>query len=323
MSKISKYKHFKQDDRDEISILLKKGYSHRDIAQAIEKNHSSVSREIRANSTNGIYDPRNAQVKARVKRLYSKYQGMKVRDTDGLEDYIEEKLRKCWTPEQIAGRLKWEQGKTIISAKSIYEYLYSIYGQRLCKYLTYKQFRKRKGQTRKKGWAKTIKNRVFIDDRPDVVNERARFGYFEGDALGTIKTDKESLVGAVERMSRYFLMEKVSRLKYAVDGFKNLLNPYQNIARSMTLDNGIENQKHYELNVDTYFCHPYASREKGQIENTFLRLRRFIPKKKSLNNYSPKQISDIMDTMNNIPRKCLDFRTPAEVFNEQLALNAR
>ena len=316
------YKHFTQDDRDEISILLKKGYSHRNIADVIKKNHSSVSREIRDNSVKGIYDPHKAQAKARKKRLYSKYQGMKIRDTDGLEKYIADKMRKYWTPEQIAGRLKQEYGYTIISAKSIYEYLYSIYGQHLCPYLPYQQSRKRKGQTRKRGWAGGgIKNRVFIDNRPAIINERVRFGDFEADTLGAIKTDKEVITGIMERMSRFLLLEKVPRLKYAMDGFKKSLNPYQNIIESITMDNGFENARFKELETDTYFCHPFSSWEKGSIENSFGRLRRFIPKKKSIKSYSPEKISAIMDIMNNTPRKCLDYRTPAEIFNEHLTIS--
>lgn len=313
------YQHLKQSDRDEISILLKKGYSCRDISDVIGKNHSSVSREIRRNSTSGVYLPCKANIKARRKRLQSKYRGMKVRDTEGLEEYIAEKLKNHWAPEQIAGRLKQENGKAVISAKSIYGYLYSMYGQHLCQYLPQQRYHpRRKGVAHPK--REIIKNRVFIDDRPVIVNERVRFGDFEGDTLGTIKTDKESLVGSVERMSRFFLIKKVSRLKYAMDGFKKLLNPYRNITQSMTLDNGVENKRFAELKLDTYFCHPYSSWEKGQIENTFGRLRRFIPKKKSLKDYSPQKISAIMDIMNNTPRKCLNFRMPVEVFNEQLAL---
>src|SRR5271169_361820 len=165
MSKITKYTHFKQDDRDRISILLRKGYSHRDIAVAIKKNHSSVSREIGNNSTSNIYDPHKAQTKARRKRVRSKYPGMKVRDKIGLEEYVEEKMKKYWTPEQIAGRLKRKNdNEAVVSAKSIYQYLYSPYGQHLCKYLTYKQYSKRKGQTRKRSRnSGNIKNRVFID----------------------------------------------------------------------------------------------------------------------------------------------------------------
>ncbi len=315
------YTHFKQNERNEIAILLKKDYSLRDIGHALGRNPSSVSREIKLNSVSGTYDPHKAKHKARVRRKYSKYQCMKIRELPELEKYVEEKLKSCWTPEQIAGRLKQEQGETVISAKSIYEYLYSSYGQYLCKYLTYKQYGKREGPVKKRGWAGgNIKNRVFIDNRPAVVNERARFGDFEADTLGAIRTDKEVLTGVTERMSRYLLLKKASRLKYSMDGFKKSLNPYRNIIQTMTLDNGFENHRHEELNTDTYFCHPFSSWEKGTIENLFGRLRRFIPKKKSLKHYSPKKISAIMEIMNNTPRKCLNFRTPAEIFNEQLAL---
>lgn len=316
------YTHFKQNERDEIAILLKKDYSLRDIGYALGRSPSSVSREIKFNSVNGVYDPRKAKHKARVRRKKSKYQCMKIREHPWLEEYVENKMKTYWTPEQIAGRLKQERGETIISAKSIYEYLYSIHGQHLCQYLTYKQYQKRKGQTRKRGWAGgTIKNRVFIDDRPEIVNERIRFGDFEADTLGAIKTDKETLTGMAERLSRFILLRKVARLKYAVDGFNKSLSPYQKIIQSVTLDNGVENHRHEELKTKTYFCHPYHSWEKGTVENLFGRLRRFIPKKSSLKNYSPKKISVIMDIMNNTPRKCLNFRTPAEVFNEQLNLS--
>lgn len=292
----------------------------RDIGHALGRNPSSVSREIKLNSVKGIYDPHKAKYKAYVRRRRSKYQTMKIRQTPGLEGYVATKMRSYWTPEQIAGRLKTKCGETIISAKSIYEYIYSPYGQHLTSFLTYKQTRKRKGATRKRGWGAGIRNRVFIDDRPAVVNERTRFGDFEADTLGAIKADKEILTGITKKMSRFLMLKKVSGLRYTVDGFKELLNPYQKIVQTLTLDNGVENHRHEELKVDTYFCHPYSSWEKGQIENSFQRLRRFIPKRKSLKSYSPEKISAIMDIMNNTPRKCLEFRTPAEVFKEQTNL---
>lgn len=318
------YTHFKQNERDEIAILLKKGYSLRDIGHALRRSPSSVSREINRNLVKGEYDPRKARVKAYVRRKKSKYQGMKIRDILGLEEYVEAKMRSYWTPEQIAGRLKAENGETVISAKSIYEYVYSPYGQHLTGFLTYKQNRKRNGATKRKSWnSGCVKNRVFIDDRPDIVNQRARFGDFEADTLGVIRTDKEVLTGIAERLSRFLMIKKVSRLKYAVDGFKESLNPYQSAVQSITFDNGIENRRHLELNTSTFFCHPYSSWEKGTIENLFGRLRRFIPKKTSLRHYSPEHISAIMDIMNNTPRKCLEYRTPAEVFNEQFDLNRK
>lgn len=315
-----KYKHILKVNRLEISILLNKGYSVREIGRSLGKNPSSISREISSNSTNGIYDPHKANNKARVKRICSKYQGMKVVSNMELRDYIDEKMKIGWTPEQIAGRLNRKSGNPVISAKSIYKYLYSPYGQCLCRYLPSKRYiaKRRSGRKLKK---QIIPNRISIEFRPKVINERRRFGDWEADTLGRIKTDNEAIAGLVERKSRYVLACKVPKLKYAMDGFKKLLNPYHNLLKSLTMDNGVENVRHEELNTNTYFCHPYSSWEKGAIENSFQRLRRFIPKKSSLRNYTDERISDIINLMNNTPRKCLDYRTPKEVFNEQLSLH--
>lgn len=310
------YSHFKQLDRDEISILLKKGYSYREIANAIRKNHSSVSREIKTNSTRGIYDPHKAQAKARLKRRMSKYQGMKIADNANLEIKVAVGLMASSSPEEVAGRINYlNNGKAVISAKSIYKFCYSTHGQYLCKYLPHKRYR-----PSKRGAAKQAKilipNRVSIDLRPKAVAEQKRFGDFEGDTLGRPKHENETFVGAVERRSLYFFGCKVPRLKYAIDGLKNILSPHHKIVQSMTLDNGVENVRHEELKVKTFFCDPYSSWQKPIIENTFGRLRRFIPKRASLADYTQERISAIIEIMNNTPRKKLGYRTPKEVFNE-------
>jgi len=313
-----KYTHFTSDERLEISILLKKGYSHRDIACALEKNHSSVSREIKRNNVKGVYNPIKANQKACVKRSNSKYAGMKVQLNPTIRNYIEARLKQYWTPEQIAGRWnKYHSGNhnIIISAPSIYKWLYSPYGQDLCKYLLSKRYRRkrRKGKKQKK---EIIKNRVFIDKRPKIINERKRIGDFEGDVMGSKKSDKQAMAGLVDRKSRFLLVVKKSRLKYAVDGFKELLNPYRNILHSLTLDNGVENARYQELKVKTYFCNPYSSWEKGAIENSFQRFRRFVPKKSSLRDFSNKDLKRFAKTMNHTPRKCLNWQTPYEVLTK-------
>jgi len=310
------YQHFKRADRMELSILLQKNYSYRDIGKSLKKNASAISREISENSTNGIYDPIKAEYKARLKRRMSKYQGMKIADNPDLEIKVAIGLMAGWSPEEVAGRIAYlHNGKAVISAKSIYKFCYSVRGQYLCQYLPHKRCHPRKRGVAK--LAKTlIPNRISIDLRPLVVAEQKRFGDFEGDTLGRPKHENETLVGAVERKSLFFIGRKVARLKYSMDGLKNVLNPHQKIVKSMTLDNGVENARHEELKVKTYFCHPYSSWEKPIIENTFGRLRRFIPKKTSLTNYTDEQISAIIEMMNDTPRKKLGYRTPREVFNE-------
>jgi len=310
------YQHFKRADRMELSILLQKNYSYRDIGKSLKKNASAISREISENSTNGIYDPIKAEYKARLKRRMSKYQGMKIADNPDLEIKVAIGLMAGWSPEEVAGRIAYlHNGKAVISAKSIYKFCYSVRGQYLCQYLPHKRCHPRKRGVAK--LAKTlIPNRISIDLRPLVVAEQKRFGDFEGDTLGRPKHENETLVGAVERKSLFFIGRKVARLKYSMDGLKNVLNPHQKIVKSMTLDNGVENARHEELKVKTYFCHPYSSWEKPIVENTFGRLRRFIPKKTSLTNYTDEQISAIIEMMNDTPRKKLGYRTPREVFNE-------
>lgn len=333
---MSKYVQLTKLDRMELSILLKRGYSHEEIGNALRKNRSSINREIDRNSTNGEYDPHRADQKARIRRLYSKYQGMKIIEYPELEEYIANKLcserldrDKYWTPEQIAGRWNREKHRdensnlVTISSPSIYKYLYSSYGQYLCKYLPSQRYQPKKRNGKKKQKRQIIPNRKSIEERPSVVDQRKEFGHFEGDTLGRIKSDKEAIAGTVERKSRYTLLSKATRLKYAMDEFKEQLNSPHRIVKSLTLDNGVENVRHEELNTDTFFCHPYSSYERGSVENTFLRLRRFIPKKTSLKDYSDADIANIVNIMNNTPRKCLDYRTPKEVFEEQCALQRK
>ena len=107
------YSHFTKDERNEISILLKKGYSHQDIADAIGKNRSSISREISWNKVKERYNPSKAHHRAYVKRKYSKYQGMKVVEKTELKNYIERKIKDYWIPEEIAGRLKFKNNNQI------------------------------------------------------------------------------------------------------------------------------------------------------------------------------------------------------------------
>lgn len=269
----------------------------------------------------GIYNPDKANHKAIVRREKSKYQGMKIRNNAELEDYVRDKLKLRWSPEEISGRLKKiDTNIAYVSSRGIYKYLYSDYGQSCCQYLYSKRYKVRK-RRKKKMKREIIKNRVFIDQRPEIINERQRFGDWEADTLGAIKTDKQRVAGLVERYSRYFLAVRVKQLKYAMDGFKSMINPQRSTVHSVTMDNGVENARHLEIRAKTYFCHPYSSWEKGSIENSFMRLRRFIPKGSSLKYFTNKQINSFINTMNNTPRKCLNFRTPVEVFNEQLFIN--
>lgn len=316
-----KYSHLAKSNRLEISILLNRDYSHREIGKSLKKHHSSISREVNDNSVNGKYDPAKAHIKAVKKRRKSKYQGMKIRENPELENFVTNKMKSYWSPEEIAGRIKnIGSGMEYVSAPSIYKYLYSSHGQYLHSYLYSGRWCKRKRYGIKGPKKTKIPNRVSIEKRPKIVAKRTRFGDFEGDTLGRIRRDSEVIVGSVERISRFLVIDKVPGLKYAVDGLKKCLSPYQNVIETLTLDNGPENARYEELGIKTFFCHPYSSWEKATMENSFCRLRRFIPKGSSLNDYGNADISRFAELMNDTPRKCLNYRTPKEVFEEQLLL---
>lgn len=287
----------------------------REIGFALKKSHSSVIRELNRNKVDGIYDPGKAEHKSHVKRMYSKYQGMKVREYPELEKYIHEKIRLSWSPEEVSGRWKLEHPKEIsISPKGIYKYLETLFGEGLKKFLPYRKYVK--GRRKMSLLRKNIlQNRTFVDQRPQKINLRKRLGDFEADTLGKPQRFKETIAGMVDRKSRYFLAKKIPSLKVTIEAFQELLHNYE--AHSLTLDNGFENSRYQELGIRTYFCHPYAAWEKGSVENTFQRLRRHIPKKANLASYSDEEISAIVERMNSTPRKCLKFLTPKEVFEEQ------
>lgn len=312
------YTHFSKSERIELSILLKKGYSLRSIAGALSRSPSSVSRELKRNKVKKHYDGLKANHKAYVKRKYSKYQGMKIREHPELEAFVRLGMESHWTPDEISQRWRLLYPDLAqVSHRAIYKYLYSQYGQRWCIFLASKHWKRYKHRSSKQSPWKHL-NRILVDQRPLMINSRKRLGDFEGDTLGVPKKTRTTIVGVVDRKSRYFVAKKVRRLKYTVATFRSLLKSHN--ARSLTLDNGVENIRFKDIGVKTYFCHPYHSWEKGSIENTFQRLRRFIPKRASIVNYSSKQVSAMVKIMNQTPRKCLGYRTPEEVFFRRKSL---
>jgi len=315
-----RYQHFSSIERLELSVLLKKGYSMREIGSALKKSHSSVIRELARNKVEGAYDPAKADHKSYVKRRYSKYQGMKVREYPELERYIHEKIRLHWSPEEVSGRWKLDHPKEIsISPKGIYKYLETQFGESLVRYLPYRKYVK--GRRKMSQMHRDIlQNRTFVNERPKIIQMRKRLGDFEADTLGKPQRFRETIAGMVDRKSRYFLAKKIPSLKVTIEAFGELLLNHP--VHSITIDNGFENSRYEELGIKTYFCHPYAAWEKGSIENTFQRLRRYIPKKANVASYSDEKISAIVERMNSTPRKCLRFLTPKEVFEDQsLAAN--
>lgn len=312
------YKHIRKEERLEFSILLSKGYSLREIAKALGRNHTSLSRELKKNRVSGTYSPIKAHNKSDTRRRYSKYQGMKVRKTFGLEKYTEEKLKAGWSPELIAGRWTVETGQKL-KTDTIYKYLYSVFGQHLCEYLKYKRYGKRRRRLSTKPVpASHIPDRISINERPGEIGERITFGHYEADTMGRPRNaSPQTLVVMRERLSRKFFGIKVEQLKYTIEGFKKIVKSLH--VASITFDNGVENIRYQELEIPSYFCNPYHSWEKGSVEQGIGQIRTYIPKKADLKNYSQQDIDAIINTLNNRPMKCLNYQTPNEVFLKNIS----
>ncbi|MBU0707732.1 IS30 family transposase [Patescibacteria group bacterium] len=314
------YQHLKKAERLEISILLKRGYGVRDIASTLERSPGTISEEIKNNSVNGIYDPFKANHKAYVKRKYSKYQGMKVVKNLELRNYVEKKLQEDWSPEEISGRINnIEKHLKYISAKGIYKFIDSPYGDskglRCCL--------RHKGKKRNKKRVKVtqLEDRIFIDKRPKIIEKRVNFGDWEGDFIVSGKNGKGALLVFYERKSRYTVIRKINSRSTRIvnQHVKEITGEFVHF-NSLTLDNDISFAKHVEMSelisAPVYFCHPYHSWEKGGVENINKLIRQYIPKGSDISRYDKEEIKVIEDTLNDRPKKCLDFKTPLEVMEE-------
>lgn len=314
--------HFTPAEQLELEILLKRGYSDRAIARTFGCSHTSIGREKKRNSVKKKYKGKDAKIKARIRRRYSKYQGMKVRGRPDLQEYIVTKLKKGWTPEEIAGRLKTQQKKlSYISAKGIYKWLYSVYGQKYCPLLCSQQIRPKKRRPRVQ--RSMIPNRIGIEKRSTRANQRKEYGHYETDTAVSGKRHDSTAALAVlhERKARYVRLKKIPNLQpktFAHSQKKMACDLYK---KTITHDNGIECRKHEEvalaLNVKTYFCNPYHSWEKGGVENTIGRIRRYIPKGSNFSDYTNADIEKIENWLNHTPRKCLNWKTPHEIMMQK------
>jgi IS30 family transposase len=312
------YTHITKSERLEIAILINKEYSLRDIAKTLNRSSSSISTEVRNNSTHRIYDPHKAHAKARKKRSCSKAHGKKINANQELERYIVDKLKQDWNPDEISGRMKLDNELFYASKTAIYDWLYSMYGQRYCCYLASHRFRPKR-RRKKKTKRAMIPNRVGIEHRSRVINQRLEYGHYEGDTIvsGKKSRSKSALTVVSERKARYVSIRKIENLK--PDTFNSSINNIldKQKIKSLTLDNGLENRYWEQLSIQyIYFCATYSSYQKGGVENINRMIRRYIPKGSDISKYSHKFIKKIEDILNNKPRKCLGYKTPLEVMEE-------
>lgn len=314
-------KHLSKHERNEIQILRDKWYSLRDIAAALQRNVSTISRELNRNKNkrSWVYLANKANTKAKVRRQKRKIQMKKIRCNDELENYIHEKMKLKRTPQLIAWTWSKENPHYKISHVSVYKYIYSKFWSWLCEYLYLKRHRPKKRNWKNKK-RQLIPHRIRIDARPESVSKLLEFWHYEADLIVWPKWTKAVLLTLTEKVSRLKLAYRLPN-KSPAEVQKKLQSAIKHFGiKSITFDNWVEFMYHYKLGIPTYFCHPYHSWEKWQVEYTNKLYRIFIPKWTDLSIYTQYDIDLITANLNNRPMICLDYETPLKTFLSGVAI---
>lgn len=350
-SKKNQYKHLTIDDRAKIQTLIeqldnngKRIYSNTYIANYLGVHKSTITRELRrikskvhlktGTITNKPYNVRDAQDDADFKRGLSKAEYI-VEQFPKLKKYIEDKiLIDKWSPDVIAGyieshELYLQDGFTSISTTTIYRAIH--YGLLKVKKEDTRRMTKfeKSGEYKNKGKLPVSKLSYSIELRPEEINNRTTFGNWELDTvISSSKGQHKALMTLTERKTRFEIIgvletktkeEVILKFKKIKDYLKTNI---KDIMNSITTDNGTEFSGFLDIieltGAKFFFCHPYASCEKGTNEKHNSLIRYFIPKKSLIENYSISDINNICNWMNNYPRKIFNYQTPTEVLQNEL-----
>jgi len=319
------YTHLTLVERETIEELLQEEKSLRCIAREIGRNPSTISRELQRNSTSRGYKDHRAQAQYVERR--KECRPAKKLSYQRLWRYILDKIPDGWTPETIAGRLPMDFPDDV-SMRICHETIYrSIYTNSQLHFLIHylpqsRSKRRRRGQG-KTGRACSNPGRVDISQRPDIVEERIRYGDLEGDLI-VGAGQSGYIMTLVCRTSRLLIARKCAQKKAElvadsiIDSLQEMPVSWVN---TLTFDNGTEFFAHqkmaYALNADVYFAQPYSSWQRGTNENTNGLIRRYLPKGTNFKHLTQKQLDDIVEQLNNRPRKCLGYKTPNEIFQKQ------
>ena len=308
------YTQLTQEQRYQISALLQTQQTQSTIAQILEVHPATISREVRRNHGQRGYRPQQAH------RLALHRRQIKICTRIDSQTWwaIDARLQEDWSPEQISGWLK-QEAHPPVSPEWIYRHILQdkATGGTLHQHLRCrKRRRKRYGSYDRRG---QLVNRVSIDDRPTLVNDRCRVGDWEVDTI-IGAGQQQALVSLTERRSRLTLLQKVTR-KTAEEvsaAVRRLLAPLASWVHTLTSDNGKEFADHAriaaELEAAFFFAHPYASWERGLNENTNGLIRQYFPKAHRFATITEQEVAAVIHKLNHRPRKRLGFRTPHEVF---------
>jgi IS30 family transposase len=320
----TRYAQLSLEDRCEIARLQANGCSIRQIAAALDRAPSTVARELSRNRGQKVgYRPAYAQNQTQARR----WTGSRLDRLPELRAKVLSALSQGWSPEQVAGRLALQTGAPVISYETIYRFIHAQiartkdYGWRL--YLprgkSKRGFRGHRGGSP----ASFIKGRIAIAERPAAAEDRKTPGHWEADLMLFAKYG-QAILTMHERHSRVIIAVRPPN-KQAAGVARRMTSLFkampQGLRQTITFDNGTEFAHHtklHPLSMRTFFCDPHAPWQKGGIENAIGRMRRFLPRKTDLAKLEDSRFNALVRAYNHTPRKCLGYRTPAEVFCAQL-----
>jgi IS30 family transposase len=316
-----KYSQLTYEERIRISILIQEGKSPTKIAEMIDRDRSTIHRELARNSSNQGYFPATADKVAHSRKIDAS--SIPRIGTD-IQQWVKEKILLQWSPEQISKRMEVE-----LDEKVSHEWIYQLIeqdrkeGGQLYLHLRWgrRKRKKRFGGRDKRG---QIPNRVSIELRPEVINQRGRLGDLEGDTV-IGKNHKGKLLTLVDRKSRLTIIEKLENKSAEVTGaaVTHRVSAFEAPFLSITFDNGKEFSHHEKITEETgipiFFAHPYSSYERGTNENTNGLIRQYFPKACDLSQVDESRVKEVESLLNHRPRKVLGFKTPYEVhFNQSV-----
>ena len=311
--------HLNFTERKLLARLLKQGYSLAEIARLMGRHRSTISRELKRNTGRRGYRPKQAQRMAEARRR-RRGRRCKLADPE-LNKYVRKRLEKRWSPDQIAGRRRREfprRRAAWVSRQTIYNWIHRRAPQ-------WKVYLRRGGKPPEKRGK--LQDCASIRTRPKVINQRRRYGDWEGDTLVGPRRGN-GLLSLVERKSGYTCLARLRSLhtRRVIRAIKRKLGRLPpGLRRSVTFDRGKEFAAHRRLTRDVlsavYFANAYSPWQRGSVENTNGLIREFFPKGTDFSQVSPAEVARVEDLLNSRPRRRLDYRTPSEVLAKRMCCN--
>jgi len=322
------FHHLSLEEREKIFAWKEKGLSLRKIAKQLKRNVGSVSRELKRHTKYGkVYLPCLAQRRADRWAAEQRYKAPLKEPLIFL--YVREHLRDYhWSPETITGRLPIDHPGYSIHHETIYRYVYEKKQRRMKLWSNLVLHRKRrmKKNGRKVQAFGRLNEAIPIIQRPEIINNRKQPGHWETDNMEGKRSDTSSVSVTVERMTRVTRIRLLTNHTAATKTqvlVGQLKQEGALLRKSLTVDRGAENSNHKDITgitgIPVYACNSYHSWEKGTVENMIGRIRRYIPKGKSVEGVTQEKLYLIEEVLNNTPRKCLGYLTPNEYLERILS----